>query len=622
MSQLFCVCYFYKHPLRFYYENEIVTRELELKKRRDAKFKKSILGDDAIESLEADWFDFETHAVALAKQLYEISKSSGVCCGIMGSWGSGKSSFMKLMSEYVSNEYPKNACTAWFTAWDPGGVEDLGDAMLYRLFHEAAERNKDLSGAFKHLQEALGVRKGIREHAHRAIGLVSKVIPEPARPVTDVASSLLELDTPRKVEQSFGELMKWLEERQQTIFFFIDDLDRASGEQIRDLLSELKVYISHRRIVAVLGYDEDYVLKALKPPVLPEGIDPKRYLEKIVTVRKNLPLPTYDEQISYAENLIKTILGAKSTASKELAITAMKLSHDNPRALKTLILKFTNAASALARDSFQSEDLISFLIATAAADMGLLSYENVRNAIESGEEPDILSALKDVANKDPSKSSEVEALTEAINYVDPDFQPETLSDLRLSESLEPPLYRKATPTQTEPGFDWKTSFFSILSGAAKHGFAPPQCDVEASAKNVAPLSAKVEVSNIISKLWREGPPYPVESLTVFSLSSKTMNVDVMLTSNSPQSQRYINPVIERAFAESPSLAADKSYALWVIDDISWLHGGYVNTLMTRAREKCNGLRHSFIFLYTPASRIQSLLTFLLDAASRSEERNK
>lgn len=56
-------------------------------KKGDKQPKKMVLGDDPIESFEADWFDFKTPAVDLAKQLYEISKSSGVCCGIIGSWG-------------------------------------------------------------------------------------------------------------------------------------------------------------------------------------------------------------------------------------------------------------------------------------------------------------------------------------------------------------------------------------------------------------------------------------------------------------------------------------------------------------------------------------------------------
>jgi energy-coupling factor transporter ATP-binding protein EcfA2 len=63
------------------------------------------MGDDAIENPETDWFDFEAPSSALAKLLYEVSKKSGVCCGIVGPWGSGKTSFMKLMASFLKKEY-------------------------------------------------------------------------------------------------------------------------------------------------------------------------------------------------------------------------------------------------------------------------------------------------------------------------------------------------------------------------------------------------------------------------------------------------------------------------------------------------------------------------------------
>ncbi len=226
-------------------------------KVKEEEARKLVRGDDAIEDFEADWFDFKTPASALADHLYLISKSSGVCCGIFGSWGSGKSSFMKLMGRHIRKEYSANICVAWFTAWDPGGIEDLGDAMLYRFFHDVAKGEKDLIGSFKELQQALGIRKSLRERARQALSVVSEAVPETAtKTIMNVASGLLgELDSPGKIKESFDKLMEWLEKNDKSVFFFVDDIDRATGEQIRDLLSELKVYVSHRRIVVVLGYD-------------------------------------------------------------------------------------------------------------------------------------------------------------------------------------------------------------------------------------------------------------------------------------------------------------------------------------------------------------------------------
>lgn len=162
-------------------------------KRGKKKPKKLVQGDDAIESFEADWFDFRTPAMQLAKQLYMISKSSGVCCGIVGPWGSGKSSFMKLMEEYIRKESSwKKVHIVWFTAWDPGGIQDLGEAMLYQFFRDVAGKNRKMGDAFKELQKALGIRRSFRERARRTLESVSEVLPATGRAVATVASGLLE----------------------------------------------------------------------------------------------------------------------------------------------------------------------------------------------------------------------------------------------------------------------------------------------------------------------------------------------------------------------------------------------------------------------------------------------
>ena len=65
---------------------------------------------------------------------------------------------MKLMEKHVKAKYP-NMSTIWFTAWNPGGVEDLGDAMLYKVFQGVSENQTDLDGPFNELKTALGMRE-------------------------------------------------------------------------------------------------------------------------------------------------------------------------------------------------------------------------------------------------------------------------------------------------------------------------------------------------------------------------------------------------------------------------------------------------------------------------------
>jgi len=586
---------------------------------KEEEAKKLILGDDAIESFDTDWFDFQTPAVELGKKLYLISKSSGVCCGIIGSWGSGKSSFMKLTSEFVSNEYPKNVCVTWFTAWDPGGIEDLGDAMLYRLFNDIVEKNKELSDVFKELQEALGVRKSIRERARRMLGVVSKAVPEAGR-VLDVADSLLEeLDAPRKVQDSFKKLMDWLEKKDRTIFFFIDDIDRATGEQIRDLLSELKVYISHRRIVAVLGYDEDYIINALKAPTLPEGIDPNKYIEKIVTIKINLPLPSLNDQMSYASSLLKSMLDLDEKSINGIARFAVRLSLNNPRRLKNLILPFASALSSINYKERDIYNLLSIFIASAAATLGLILDDNIREAFDDGVEENIISSLREIAPKIPLRTKEIETLIELVNELNPHFNRGAISDLRLSSisSVVPRFIRPIPPSDT--GFNWNVSLTltPILSNATAKGFKIPFEIVESSTDVVIPANTKIEFNNLMDKeyfkLLVKNENYKI---TGYILSYDEGEIIILLTSLI-EYRRRISPLqviprlIESCYSNCVYCVSEKNLALWIIDDKNILSDDYVKQCINQAKVISKSLKHSFVFQYTSFKKIELLIDFLL-----------
>ena len=594
-------------------------------KRRKKKPKKLVLGDDAIESFEADWFDFRTPAIELAKQLYMISKSSGVCCGIVGPWGSGKSSFMKLMEEYIRKESSwKKVHIAWFTAWDPGGIQDLGDAMLYHFFRDAIGKNQEMAGAFKELQKALGIRRSLRERASRALEDVSKTLPTTGRTAATVASSLLrELDAPRKVQRCFEKLMGWLEKEKRTVFFFIDDIDRATGDQIRDLLSELKLYISHRRIVAVLGYDEDYVLNALKSPVLPPGIDPKKYLEKIVTVRRNVPIPTYMDLTAYATRLIHSMSDLAKHAER-LGLLATTLSSNNPRRLKNLVLSFTQLVSSVESKHLSFEDLESSLVTTTAANMGFLGDDKIRDAVESGDEGAIISAIQGLVEKDPPKSKEAEILIDAVKNIRPKFRPGMVTLLRLDDysklfpGVPPRPYRIET-------FDWSTSFITILSSAAMQGFKLPHEHVVFSGEIVIPPSTKTESLGIKYKEQPERIQRLLKPLLTHGcvLSWNQSDLIVLLMSSISLSPELAMPrgmavhrIINGFFAECAHFVAEKSFILWLIDDQGLFGEESLKRQIERAQKMSKGLKHPLIFQYTPSSKIKPLLTFLLSVAGK------
>lgn len=585
------------------------------------KTKKLILGDDAIESSDADWLGFKIPATELAKQLYEISKSSGVCCGIVGRWGSGKSSFMKLMNEYIRKESGwKKVDVVWFTAWDPGGLQDLGDAMLYHFFRDIAEGEKDMVKAFQSLQEALRIRKSLKEHARRVLEDVSEALPTTGRAVTKIASGLIgEFDSPIKVQRSFQELMDWLEKEDRAVFFFIDDLCRATGEQIRDLLSELKLYISHRRIVAVLAYDEDYVLSALKPPVLPHGIDPKKYLEKIITIKRNVPVPKPSDLFNYATHLINSASDLKE--SREVAFHATILADNNPRRLKNIILTFVQLISNVDFLSTRHEHTASYLttalFVSAVTYMGFLTNLRVRDAIEFGTDSEVEVAIKDVIRNDPSKSEEGKNLIRALELLSP-MSKGILSLLRLYTGSLARQEEAQLESEKEETFDWSHSLIPILGSAAMQGFKSTPKIAKFSQEITVPPLTKTKTLKAGDKKRPEMILRFIQHLDLGSdiclLSWKKNNIAVLTTSSLYIARSPPFMILDEFFNNCAQFAAEGDFALWIIDDRNLLEEVRIERLLKKAQKMSKGLRHMFIFQYTPRSKITYLVEFLLNAS--------
>ena len=74
--------------------------------------------------------------------------------------------------------------------------------------------------------------------------------------------------------------------------------------------------------------------------------------------------------------------------------------------------------------------------------------------------------------------------------------------------------------------------------------------------------------------------------------------------------------IHRFFDQSSRFVTEKSFILWVIDDVALLGKEDIKAFIIIAKEISKGLKHPFIFLCTPASKITALLDFLLSVVGK------
>ena len=76
-----------------------------------------------------DLLGFKQFTVPIAKRISNLTdKDTPLTIGIFGEWGSGKTSFLKMVDRELSDEY--NISPIWFNAWKYDKEENLWSALL------------------------------------------------------------------------------------------------------------------------------------------------------------------------------------------------------------------------------------------------------------------------------------------------------------------------------------------------------------------------------------------------------------------------------------------------------------------------------------------------------------
>jgi len=438
-----------------------------------------------------------------------------------------------------------------------------------------------------------------------------------------------DLDSPRKVKEIFEKLIEWLDKKEITVFFFIDDLDRASGEQIRDILSELKVYVSNRRIVAILGYDENYVFNAIQS-FLPEKIDSRKYLEKIVTITTKLPQPDFGDLRAFAEMCIKNFLPEMSDQNlANLGRIISQLSNNNPRRLKSLILGVTNLVTANSIDIADEEMLLSIAIITDALKMGLLDEDNLRRAFNEGDEDRIISLLEQVKTEQPEKEKEIAKLIVEIEQIQPNFTSNIVNRLRLHPRSFVREKEGEGCLEELTLFNWvKKIFFPLLKANASRGFELGPEEV-LGGKITIPSSSSVEFSSCLklyslpqvrrSRIIHNAPCYKIttdsENVVVLLSSSFYKSIPIQPSTNRQRIRiQEPNRTTRMIIEDCPIFVEKKPFILWIVDDLGLVNKQMQEILTEKAARFSPGLKNPFSVAITDFERVEKLSSFLFENA--------
>lgn len=238
-----------------------------------------LLSDSALEEPEQDQLGYSDFAENIANAIYTDIPSDEFIIGIYGQWGLGKSTIINFI-EYELRHKTDPPIIVRFNPWWFSGQSDL-----IQKFFSQLSAGLEMDGNFEHIRNKLSdYARGFSKIPLSVVGIPSET---PAEAVAD----LLETDPP-DLDELKTEISDALREEDQQIVVFIDDIDRLTQEEIRQMFRLVKSVADFPNIIYILAFDQNVVTDALEGN---QGVnDGKEYLDKIIQLPQHVPVPEED----------------------------------------------------------------------------------------------------------------------------------------------------------------------------------------------------------------------------------------------------------------------------------------------------------------------------------------
>lgn len=304
--------------------------------------------------------------------------------GVCGSWGSGKTSFLKMLWAYLGGEFEtasrqpaglnENERANWFEEPAADFKKLCGKRKLELIWFNPWQHqfeSSPLVALLNEIRQHFSIKRKLFDKAGKladvsihatlnALAEFGKELKIPIPSAKNIMERGREIETERfssvLTSQSFREFFEGAIQavtgKEGLLVIFIDDLDRCEGDVAYRLLEALKLYINANNCVFVLGLDQQHLESSIAMALSGEKETwryrplARDYLSKIFQNLYLLPVPRHTSR--YVEALLNPqdpdlkdqltqLFGLADNAWQELVNAFDENLPHNPRKIKSFI---------------------------------------------------------------------------------------------------------------------------------------------------------------------------------------------------------------------------------------------------------------------------------------------
>lgn len=220
--------------------------------------------DISIKSEQEDILSRKKLAIRVSDQIKSLSTESSFAIGIVGAWGTGKSSFLKLIESNISDN---DTIIINFNPW----LVESTEAIRKSFFDTFKERVSIYSGE---LSAEIGTyAKDIAEIYDNTL----------IKTVKESVSYFVESPT---LTDQFDKINSVISSINKRIVVLIDDVDRLDKGEVAETLRLIRNTASFNNTIFLITYDKNYVNSALEKMGYANS---QFFLEKIIQLEIVLP---------------------------------------------------------------------------------------------------------------------------------------------------------------------------------------------------------------------------------------------------------------------------------------------------------------------------------------------